>query len=821
MKLILNNTYRQFNRHYDKKHNVVNFEPLKFSSNNSSNDISFTSAEKFSKILSKKTGEVIYTNASSIINNLDKTFGEKFFSSLLEKACISVTDNKLAIKNTGFFRRIIDGAKQKGIREALSIIGNSISDIPAKILVPVFDRLSDSKASSLERLRGYSKKILSSGFFANKKEKFEIRRSYETLTDILEELTSKKLALNPDEKLQKSFNLLNCTEYIKNKASSGVTQQFKNYKTRDERTINRLVTGIVSSIFGGIDFYNLSMVQKDNKKEAEKAGKKRFFVELKNYATSAGFTFLTLGALNKYIKDSMALNVLAIIGSTIISQVFSKVTSGIPIIPLTPEKAKAIAQKRKANPNSNSNLNLSFNKAKTKNIPLKGHKELIPKEKQVFGKFISKDGSFASLNALNNQYSMQSKKAPKKKSNIGKILGFGVAAASIVYLISSFAKGEFKLKKDIKEIYDKNADKIKQFLNGEVEKLDDDVLKQIVEKTKEQANRAEKFHIISRIKKSPVFYSKNGTSPFSKKLDLIKLKTRLEELKGTEKGRKIEDILNKYIKEIDSILPDGETLIIEKKNTILSGLYSGLTKLPKTIYQIFSIPGLGIKKLLDLAVYKDSNSALEKINAISGNGKNIQKELSKLNGIIFKKDKKTGKLLENSDIIDEISKKVRKLSVGPETSELANYARTCVTVISSLFFINDYRNQVLIESEGRDTKKASEEVGTRISQKISNFIINGTLMNLFNSTFNKQLNASLFGAAWVPTLTELSNEFLTRKSIFQPITPMGSKQEIIDFEAEQNSRKGLIGWWNKTYKKLTNKKSLTEKAGINKSSSSK
>lgn len=43
---------------------------------------------------------------------------------------------------------------------------------------------------------------------------------------------------------------------------------------------------------------------------------------------------------------------------------------------------------------------------------------------------------------------------------------------------------------------------------------------------------------------------------------------------------------------------------------------------------------------------------------------------------------------------------------------------------------------------------------------------------------------------------------------------MKSKQDIIDYENEQMDKKGFLGWWSRTFKKLTGKKSLTQKIGV-------
>ena len=66
---------------------------------------------------------------------------------------------------------------------------------------------------------------------------------------------------------------------------------------------------------------------------------------------------------------------------------------------------------------------------------------------------------------------------------------------------------------------------------------------------------------------------------------------------------------------------------------------------------------------------------------------------------------------------------------------------------------------------------------------------------------------------------ETTNEALVRKSTCQPIRKKQSKEEIIEFEQEQLNKKGLMGAWSRLFRKITGKKTLTEKAGVNKTES--
>ena len=55
---------------------------------------------------------------------------------------------------------------------------------------------------------------------------------------------------------------------------------------------------------------------------------------------SAGMTFLTLGALSKYANSNKYVALFTIAGTTLISEILSRIMSGMPLRPLKPEEAK-------------------------------------------------------------------------------------------------------------------------------------------------------------------------------------------------------------------------------------------------------------------------------------------------------------------------------------------------------------------------------------------------------------------------------------------------------------------------------------------------
>ena len=202
------------------------------------------------------------------------------------------------------------------------------------------------------------------------------------------------------------------------------------------------------------------------------------------------------------------------------------------------------------------------------------------------------------------------------------------------------------------------------------------------------------------------------------------------------------------------------------------------------------------------------------IDMNSGKFNGCEKEVVELAQLIEKYQNNPREIEGNRKIVDIIKKRTRNLEQGAETGDIAALSRTLVTLISSYFFVNDYRNKVLIESNGKDIDKANEVTRERIGHKLSNFVINGTLMNVANTLFIKPLNSSLLAATMIATGTEICNELGIRKVICQPSKEMESKEAILEYEQNQLNRGGVMGAWTRIFKKITGKKSLSEKAGI-------
>ncbi len=795
---------------------------------NQSNNLRFKgdAVAGFGRYVDKINKRILYTNSDKLISNIDQTIGnDKFFTKALIKAEILKPD---ASGNIVVPKKL-----------DLDIIGAG-SDIYYALTFPIFEM-------PVRIANAVIKKFGGTPIETKRLHKVELAKNYKLCQDILDIYFREADA----KKVNKYFKLIGkanndlvvealakrdfdkSAQQFKDTVGKNINKLFKGYNSRDERTLNRAATSIVSALYSANDFYNISMLQKDDKKEAKKAHNARFKQEITRMMLSAGMTFLTLGALDKVVKRSLLTNAIVIAMSSLISEVGSRLFNGTPLLPLTPEQAKKIAQQRKAK-NSNNAQNTvnqnnplnekTVNSLNSSNVANTQFKGINKKHHSTFVQFASKDGTFTPINSLMQSTAKEAtakkKDEPKKKISLSKILGTAFFVSSLAYITSAILKGKFSAKMARRELYKQPGVKdkiIETFISGD--KVPDEVINTL-NKINSAAKQREKFFSFEEKFKDK--FLKYKTS-----FDVGTLKEKVLELKKLKEADEISPILDEFLVNIEKLeaaannqnakLPSGlkkidGRLILEYSKDLpaISGFYNGFTKVFKTVYKILSIPGLAVESLLNKTIFGESEAAFDALSAKNYKfGLNdIKKELIGLNDLTSKKSWSSQKIL------NYIKRNTRSFETSAETGELANLSRTMVTAISTFFFVNDYTNKVLIESEGRDVETAKEERKERLAHKISNFIINGTLMNVFNSVFKFPLNSSLLGATVIATATETTNEFFVRKSICQPFHKMKSRQDIIEYENEQMNKKGFMGWWSRTFKKLTGKKSLTQKVGV-------
>ncbi len=524
-----------------------------------------------------------------------------------------------------------------------------------------------------------------------------------------------------------------------------------NYKTADERTFNRLCTGAVSSVMAGIDFYNISRMQNDNDELAKKSQNKRLKQEGSRILMSAGMTFLTLGALSKYANANKYIALFTITGTTLISEVLSRLLNGMPLHPLSPEEAKDFAyhkhekeikkQKHSSNQNINTDLPEVFSRFSTVSDTKKSDTVTQFKGKQ-------KDKNGQDYSPLNLQ-------------NVLRAIGvFLVAGLTVCFArcrsekFNSFLKN---IRSGMDDAYDLLTKKDFWVPSKEVDKMFKNI--------------------------SDGYGLKDCAQEFTKALESEKYTRAVQNIDG----KQVEMIkLGKIDRKI--IAP------LIKAITYPFGFLWGVVRFPV--------------KILRTAFEKEASKDLSKVTSqdIMGLYKVYHKAESKL---------KAGDM--NIDEFNNFIKRKVLLAAENKTgkstyknSSLAAISRPFVTLIASYFFVNDYRNEVLITSEGKDVEGANTVAKERVMHKVSNFFFNALLMNLFNSVFEAAYHGSLLGAGAVAAATEFTNENLIRKSIGVPTRKM-TRAQIEEHDRQNLQRDDFWGKYFRFMSKITGKKTISQK----------
>lgn len=727
-----------------------------------------TASQTVRFVVNKNT--VTCKNAHAFIDQMDKIFGDGtkkgvgFFTENLKAIGVKVDDssNIIQIPKRTFFKDDFLRTVSFPVRDFLPWATQKI------------DGFFNTKISTTEWIKG----------LIDKKNKDHAR---DWILDNIEEFSKRQY--------DKDINLAQRAESYRDVISSNISKVKKNYSSRDERTLNRIVTSIVSAIYSAADFHNISMLEKDDKKEAKKAAKGRMKQDLTRMAFNATTTFIALGMLDRYTKRNVFANSLVIALSALIAEISSRLISKTPLRPLSPQEAAEYAKKMKVHEakketkqeQTKDSANIQF-KASYKNAP------------EVFAGFMKDNKASFKPEEISSETPQNTDETPKSQNKFLKILAFALGSASALYFVTKGLKGDYSYLKAQKQFIEKhptyesvNAEEIKKLYNN-------------------YTSRADRFSLPTRLKNFLTYKEVN--------VNLDELEKHIKKLQRSSKGSEIKDLLENLLQNIDnckkkdSIAPGG-ILKGKTERFIISGVVEGVTKIWKTLYSVFTIPA----KLLDSAICtltgaKNAQAKfgnyMKKIN--ENDPKKHIGELVELNNLFKKVDTEEAKY---DDIVEILKKRTRNVETSAEIGELANTSRMMVVAIGTYFFVNDYRNKVLIESEGKNIQGAQEEMNERIWHKVFNFIINGTLMNIFNTVFKKPFNASLIGASSVAAATEVTNEFLVRKSICQPVLPKASREDIIEFENKQINKKGPWGAWSRLFKRITGKKSLTEKTGIN------
>ena len=143
-------------------------------------------------------------------------------------------------------------------------------------------------------------------------------------------------------------------------------------------------------------------------------------------------------------------------------------------------------------------------------------------------------------------------------------------------------------------------------------------------------------------------------------------------------------------------------------------------------------------------------------------------------------------------------------------SDLSALAKNTSTAATAWFLMTDNHNMVMQKSNGENKKGAVLKAKERAVQETSRQFYNVMFISLFNNTFRNLYNSSLFGAQAVNTASTLVGEYVNRKAIGMSVTPQ-TRDEILENEYNNVTRKGLLGDFFRFMSRLTGKKVLSQR----------
>lgn len=549
------------------------------------------------------------------------------------------------------------------------------------------------------------------------------------------------------------------------------------YTVKGERSLTRLVSGIIPAFFLANDAYNLSMYVNNNKDLAKKEKKRRFYQEVARVTVTAAATFATLGFFSKKVSSNPAAATGIIAALTFGSELIGRMLVGTPVYPIDKSGAKKYAKlqhKDKLNQNKD-DKNVDLSKSDNKKDKSKSNYVLKLLGGMILAGFlIDKRNSIKPVRKFLNKLSSQYKEFFAKDYKIKK---------------TDFDRIIAKLKEN------KDFEPIAERYETLREKIIEDgnlTTKELFKVEREMDNRVEQS--ISDI----IILNEDKLKDRQKEIRKEINKKRGEIIKSFNFTQKSDDIIH-----ISGDLKDffkERTNVDKTKDNIINGFLA----LPiKFIWEILNMPyQYVVKPLIEIPL----------------NGKELlaknEKELN-CKEVFRKSVEYLHKNIDASDFKEKVNKNimdgfdnVNKSNIS--SADLAGSAKIAVSTVTSGFLILDNYNMVMIDSEGKDKKLAKQKAKERTIQRIVRIAYGAALIKLFNGLFKSQFDASLLGAEAVTAGSVLVTETLERTSVGMPLQE-ATKDEIIQKDNENLSSRGLKGIYFRFMSKLTGKKPISEK----------
>lgn len=638
-------------------------------------------------------------------------------------------------------------------------------------------------------MKGWSDDVLARPFFKNIRQRSKIDAKVNSLRGLI---TFRDMKINQaTEKYAKGLgkDISALTEADRIKIAADVdakmgSEAFKaelkmfdpksgNYDTKHERALNRLVSGLPPAIFLANDAYNLSRMMDDDDAAAQHEKKVRFKQEVSRILTSGYLTLVTMGAFQKFINKSKFGIVLTTGITVLVTEMFSRLTNGKHITRLTPEQARAENQRMNA-PEANI-------KPVSSNVSSTGNPQK-PKDKDVQKPLLSFDTLM-------------------KASAVILGLGYGIKGFKHLPAVKKAALDYFD------NLKIKNADLYEKLGIEKAFKDYDAALKDVnPKKYDSMTDTQRRLDYAVKLFENKVIY--RPFSSFYKKITTEKYFVKPEQFNQTIKALReggFDKLAEKYEAVGNSsrkVLEDGtEILDFGMKDKKIKPLVNFIIAPFKFVWNTITLPYWMIDEKL-MGVFRKAPKIAKKsteLDALANSFNKIYKQATKknFNQAEFK-DYVQVNLLKawNEDSLSSVS-----------NAELSNLAKTAASIATIWFLMTDNYNMVMLKSNGNDKDGASTKFKERFVQEGSRLFYQTLLIDLFNSTFRNQYNASLLGMSWVTLADTTLGEMLTRSSVGVPLKPH-TRSELIELENKQINSTGFKKKYYNFMQRLTGKRSI-------------
>jgi len=571
-----------------------------------------------------------------------------------------------------------------------------------------------------------------------------------------EKIESGEEFLASKEELQKS---------LRKRAFDSINPNISNYSAGSLSTGNRIASGLVGSVFYGVDAYNTTMKLSDNEEVSQKEGKVKFAQQIIRITLASYFTATAFGVFKKQTNKSIPM-ALAVAGSMVVaSEILGRLLVGNPILPTNKRRLEEINERNK----NSDNLVIKFgrmlsgeSKTVKNTIESPKDKKIVLSDKYIANRYKSK---------IFGQEPVQS---PEFKGLVPK----KYKKEELVNLLKIMDGIDKNLSDYYKENIIQNLIKKKLLEKDAIGK--DFEIAIAGQKEVEIGEYTTKWQKAQEAILAPVIWVKNL---FVKGFELIK-----KIFKGKDAKPKVEDSIQQIKK---SGLENSYNLALEKfKKSKTFTQKSKFTDEQKV--ESFATSFLHMKE-------KGFN---EELQGIQNSLEWLKKHLK-----IDKKDKSdvdtlVAKILENKDTpevkehLQNINKNMNKMSFNAYAKDYADYDTSKYAVannytarlLSTTFLVFDAYNLTMLHSN--DKKKSVDNGAQYATQEVTRTAMSSYIINATNTIFQSLYNSSLAGALALTAVSSGTVAVLSRLAVGNSITPKSQKALIA--QEERNKKNPVL-----------------------------